>query len=106
MSYSHAQQVSDAIDEVASELTMDDIEMLALHIQEVRQKIARREYLGMEVGDRVHIRNIKPKYLTGMTGTLLRKTGGKLEIEIDARYDTRRYGHKVTVPAACVERME
>lgn len=57
----------------------------------------------VEVGARVELCNIKPKYLQGMKGTVSSVApNGKLSVDIDPRYNTRRYSHHIKLPASAV----
>lgn len=76
------------------------------HLDQLAEMIhARRNYtLSLEaaqlsVGDTVALRNIKPKYMTGMRGTILNRVGTKFEIELDNMPPRGRYGRRIIVPA-------
>lgn len=46
----------------------------------------------IDIGDRVRLTNISPKYLNGLPGTVLTRGNGRFDIKIDEGHDTGRYG--------------
>lgn len=63
----------------------------------------------LEVGDRVRLMNLKPRYLNGIQGTIIARTGTKFSVEMDQSAPSRaqyRYGGIVRCPAGCLELIE
>ena len=59
----------------------------------------------MTPGTRVVLTKVSPKYLSGMSATVIAVDGDKVKIEIDRGYNTRRYGHIVTVFPTSIQRL-
>lgn len=83
-------------------MTFDDVEHLFDVLRAKQQRIARAQKL--RVGDRVVLRSIKPKYLTGQPATIRGSVGPKIEVELDAPIG--RYGRKIMVVRTCLEKIE
>jgi hypothetical protein len=89
-----------------ADATEDDCSYLLGLLVEKKRLIARRASAGLKVGDRVRLKNIKPKYLDGAPGTITARNGTKFTVMIDPHYNTRRYAHECRVPLGAVQAME
>lgn len=56
-------------------------------------------------GARVRTKNLKPKYLSGLTGTVLENQAGKrdIQVQLDLSQYTGRYSHTIGIPASCLD---
>jgi preprotein translocase subunit YajC len=59
----------------------------------------------LTVGSKVRTKGLKPKYLSGLPGTVTRVDGSKISIEVDEshQFETGRYSRNFTVPASALE---
>jgi hypothetical protein len=57
----------------------------------------------VEVGSRVRIKSIRPKYLIGATAVVTGKRRTKLEVRFENTHRRYRAGMVVIVPSSCVE---
>jgi hypothetical protein len=57
----------------------------------------------VEVGSRVRIKSIRPKYLIGATAKVTGKRRTKLEVKFEETHRRYRAGMVVIVPSSCVE---
>lgn len=83
-------------------MTFDDVDLLVEVLRKKRERISRQQKL--KVGDRIVLRNIKPKYMTGQPATITGQANGKIEILLDA--PVGRFGRKLLVHRTCIEVIE
>lgn len=83
-------------------MTLDDVELLHTVLRAKEQRILRATPL--RVGDRIALRNIRPKYLNGQTGRIKGRANTKIEVELDNQVG--RYGKVVRVARACIQKLE
>ncbi|MHC4297987.1 MAG: hypothetical protein ACYS7Y_11840 [Planctomycetota bacterium] len=57
----------------------------------------------VQVGNRVKIKNISPKYLSGATAIVTGKRRTKLEIELEKTHRRFHAGTPLIIPSSCVE---
>jgi hypothetical protein len=57
----------------------------------------------VNVGDTIRIKDIRPKYLIGVTAEVTRKRRSKLEIKFSETHRRYRSGTTVIIPSSCVE---
>lgn len=89
-----------------ADATEDDCSYLLGLLVEKKGLIARRASAHLKIGDRVRLKNIKPKYLDGAPGTITARNGTKFMVQIDPHYNTRRYSHACRVPLTAVAPLE
>lgn len=100
-----AAQIRKAI--ISSELSLEEITDIGDALAIKRRSVASRFIRTLEEGDRVEVTEVKPRYLQGCRGTVVRKVvSGKVEIRIDDKYDTRRYGHTLICPGSILRKIE
>ena len=59
----------------------------------------------LDIGDRVELRGLRPKYLNGATGTVSALGASNISVELDVDVDPRataRFGRVARIPAACL----
>lgn len=94
-------EISKAILEDKS-MTFDDVDLLFDVLRTKQRRIGNA--VRLRIGDRVMLRNIKPKYLSGQLATVKGGSGNKIEVELDQQVG--RYGRKVRVARTCLEKIE
>lgn len=75
----------------------------AIHQRRVQLRVyaAHRAFVSLSAGDKVQLMDIRPKYLSGATATVLEMVAGdKIRVRLDRRYG--RYSGDVTCPASSV----
>ena len=82
-------------------MTFDDIEVLMQVLSVKRKRIAAAQPLC--VGDRIRLRNIKPKYLEGAMGTILGQANTKVKVRLDEQHG--RFAQEVRVPRTALEKV-
>ena len=60
----------------------------------------------LQVGDRVVLKEIRPKYMMGQGATVIGKLRTKLEVKLDIACGRFGKDTPITVPASCVEKLE
>jgi hypothetical protein len=84
-----------------------DIVATALRAREkyVREAAARQALATLQVGQKVTLKGLSPKYLNGLTGTITARDGEKFSVEFDehSAWQARRYGKNVRVPPGCID---
>lgn len=62
----------------------------------------------LQEGDRVRLKNVKPKYLSGTPGTIVGRKGQQFIVQLDASADARaqrRFGSRPVCPANILEKI-
>lgn len=83
-------------------MTYDDVELLMSVLAQKRKRIANANPLRR--GDRVRLRNIKPKYLDGAQGTITGQQGTKILVTLDEQLG--RFAQEIRVPRTALEKVE
>ena len=83
-------------------MTYDDVDLLLSVLRTKQNRIANSQPLRM--GDRVRLRNIKPKYLDGAEGRISGKRGTKILVMMDEKHG--RYAQEIRVPRTAIEKVE
>lgn len=104
-------RVMEVLNDIARGNLDDDLDRIAREVYDRRKIVAgmraRATVRALRVGDKVRlVRNIKPRYLVGLTGTVKGKLQTKIDIVIDEGQDTGRFGRTLRTPASCVEKIE
>jgi hypothetical protein len=88
-----------------SDLDYDDMHLIYQTLELKKKRIARNIALSLEVGDRVHLVNVKPKYLSGLQGTIRSLDLGRIEVHLDHQPPGTRYGQVLGVKPSMVEKI-
>ncbi len=81
----------------------DDFNAVNAALRKRQSYLADIQASAFSEGTRVQLANLRPKYLIGLTGTVLRKEGQKFVVELDAGQDTRRYDSILRVKPTMLE---
>ena len=87
------------------------IELAVARRNFLRDAKGARNKVEFQHGDAVRVVDIRPKYLTGITGTInkhrMPAKAGQIMVDIEPRCWHRlgRYGHTLSVPASSLERV-
>ena len=88
----------------ADDLEPRDFEDLMDAINRKRRALALKQAASLKTGDKVLLRNLKPKYLSGLLATVIvSMPGEKIRVRIDEGQNTGRYARELTVPMTCLE---
>jgi hypothetical protein len=82
-------------------MTFDDVDLLMSVLQTKRKRISAAQPL--KTGDRVRLRNIKPKYLDGAEGMVMGRANTKIKVRLDQQLG--RYGQELKVPRTALEKI-
>ena len=83
-------------------MTLDDVDLLLDVLKTKQRRIVKATPL--KVGDRVRLRNIKPKYLEGAEGRIAGSRNTKILVIMDEKLG--RYGQELRVPRTAIEKIE
>lgn len=84
----------------------EDIDEVLEFLRARKQYLSDKAASALRPGDRVVIRNIKPRYLNGMVGHVRGRMAGKIEVELDQQPRGDRFGKVLIFPASCVEALK
>ncbi len=95
------------IEEIVSEVLRgdldNDLDTLAETVKARRAALTQQKFLLVKNGATGTLTNLRPKYLVGAPVTVIGRKQKRLEVEIDASWDTGRYPKKVTVSPDMIE---
>ena len=82
-----------------------DLDNISDVIKSRREIQTMKKAATFKVGDKVKFVNGRPKYLVGLTATIVRKKQKNFEIKFDDGQDTGKYRGNVTCPPALLEKV-
>ena len=85
-----------------------NLDILARAINRRRNAIAEARVISLRVGSRVRLQGLGAgsKYLNGVEGTVTGFLTKNIKVRIDAKYDTRRFGHNLRVPPTLLRQID
>ena len=90
-----------------SDLTLEDLDQIAHTLGLKRRGVESAFARSLEVGDRIVLFNVRPKYMAGHEGIVVKRvSAAKIEVDLDQAPNSKRYGKKLVVPASAVRRIE
>ena len=104
-------QIKDVVADIESGKYDDKLEQLKAEFDTVfrRRQIVLANQI--TIGDRIKITgNMKPKFLTGVTGTVIQRDGDYFHVKVDQDHPNlvaaKRTRHVVGIPVECVSKIE
>jgi hypothetical protein len=80
-------------------------EAIQLRSRSLRYQRQHKALATLEIGDRVRLTGIKPKYMSGHLGTITGRRQTKFEVQLDLS-PSSRFGQNVIVPATCLTKVD
>jgi hypothetical protein len=90
---------------LASDLDYDDVEMIYKTLDLKKKRIARKIAGTLEIGDRIILVNVRPKYLSGLQGVIREFGPNRIEVMLDRKPQGNRYGQILGVKPTMVEKL-
>lgn len=86
----------------------EDLERLTRAIKQRRESLVAAFYAELEVGDRIRLVHVKPKYLAGSTGIVTGFSGDRVIIDLDSAITSgrKRWSTGIRVYPSSLERAD
>jgi ribosomal protein L21E len=105
-------EICDVVADIASGMHDDNLEQIKAEFDtEIRRRQVAISLQEIAEGDRVEITaKMTPKFLTGLTGTVIERDGDYFHVKVDQDHPNlvaaKRTRHVVGIPVECVSKIE
>lgn len=97
---------SDIIRDIMKGDADDNLDGVLAAIRDRRQLAGRAAFHTLRAGDKVRLQNLRPKYLIGMTATVIRKNNTRIVVTLDEAPPGARFHGEINALPSMLEKIE